>query len=203
MCIERLEPLGVDARVFADAAGQVDAHQAEPVHRVVEHLDGDAGVLQRHRGAGPEPAGIFLLRAGHLLVPHDGVVAAFLDRHVGERDRERADRADHVDPVAEAVHVFELLVEIEPLGPGVEMLAGLGPAHVVVAAALVDPSLGEILALAELFENRAGPPMEMRVDDMHGMMSCRWAGDSTILRGGPVSGQRVAPMMHGISYRFL
>jgi hypothetical protein len=75
--------------------------------------------------------------------------------------------------VTEAVHVFELLVEIEPLGPGVQMLAGLGAAHVVVAATLVDPGRGEPLPLAELFENRAGPPMEMRVDNVHGMLSCR------------------------------
>ena len=77
MGIERLEPLGVDARIGADAAGQIDAHQAEPVDRIVDHFDRRAGVLQRHRGAGPEPAGIFLLRAGHFLVPHQRVVAAF------------------------------------------------------------------------------------------------------------------------------
>ena len=186
MRVERLQPLGVDARILADAAGQVDAHQAEPVDRVVDHLDGDLGVLQRHRGAGPEPARIFLLRAGHLLVPHQRVVAAFLDRHVGERHRERADRADHVDAVAEAVHVFELLVEIEPLGPGVEMLAAGVAAHVVVAAALVDARLGEVLALAELLENRAGPPMKMRIDDVHGraVLPLAHRPDFKILEGG-------------------
>ena len=68
------------------------------------------------------------------------------------------------------VHVFELLVEIEPLGPGVEMLAGVGAAPIVVAAARIDPRVGEILALAQLVENRPGPPMEMRVDDVHGAL---------------------------------
>ena len=170
MGVERLEPLGIDARIGADAAGQIDAHQAQAVDRVIDHFDRRAGILQRHRGAGPQPAGIFLLRAGHLLVPHDGVVAAFGERHVGERHRERADRADHVDLMAEARHVFELLVEIEPLGPAVEMLAAVGTAPIIVAAARIDPRVGEILALAQLVENRPGPPMEMRVDDVHGAL---------------------------------
>ncbi len=173
MRVERLQPLGVDAGVGADRAGQVDAHQAEPVHRVVDHLDRDLGVLQRHRGAGPQPARILLLRGRHLLVPHQRVVAAFSDRHVGERHRERPDRADHVDPVAEAVHVFELLVEIEPLGPGVQVLTGIGAAHVVVAAALVDLAPRVVLPRAELVENRARPPMEMGIDDVHGAQSCK------------------------------
>jgi hypothetical protein len=29
---------------------------------------------------------------------------------------------------------------------------------------------GKILALAQLVENRSGPPMEMRVDDVHGAL---------------------------------
>ena len=188
MRVERLQPLGVDTRIFADAAGQVDAHQAEPVHRVIQHLDGDLGVLQRHRGAGPQPAGVFLLRARHLLVPHDGVVAAFLDRHVGERNRERADRAHHIDPVAEAVHVFELLVEIEPLGPAVEMSAAACTARVVVAALAVHRGPRVVLALAQLVEDRARPPMKMRIDDVHAEVP---AAKSAILRlrTGP-SGQR-------------
>ena len=167
MRVERLQPLGVDARVGADAAGQVDAHQAQAIDGIVHHLDGGTGVLQRHRGAGPEPAGMFILRGRHLLVPHQRIVAPFFEWHVGERNRERADRAHHVDAVAEAVHVFELLVEIEPLGPGVEMLAGVGAAHVVVAAALVDPALGVLGALAELLEDRARPPVKVGVDDVH------------------------------------
>ena len=170
MRVERLQPLRIDARVFSDAAGKVDADQAEAVDRVVDHFDGGARVLQRHRRARPQPAGIFLLRAGHLLVPHQRVVAPFRERHVGEGDGERPDRADHVDLVAEARHVLELLVEIEPLGPGIEMRAAAGAPHVVVAAALVDFGLGEILALAELVENRPGPPVEMRIDDVHGAL---------------------------------
>src|SRR6185369_12431331 len=114
------------------------------------------------------PAGIFLLRARHLLVPHDGVVATLLDRHVGEGNRERPDGADHIDAMAEAVHVFELLVEIEPLGPAVEMLAAVGAASVVVATARVDAGARVVPALAKLVENGSRPPMEMRVDDVHG-----------------------------------
>ncbi len=170
MAVERLEPLGVDAHIGADAAGKIDAHKPQTIDRVVDHLDGDARILQRHRRAGPQPAGIFLLRAGHLLVPHQRVVAAFVERHVGERHRERADRADHVDLVAQARHVFELPVEIEPLGPGVEMAAAVLPAKIAVAALVVDVRPGEILALAQLVENRSRPPMEMRVDDMHGAL---------------------------------
>ena len=91
--VERLKPLGVDARIRADAAGKVHSHQTEPIDRVVDHFDRHARVLQRHRCAGPEPAGIFLLRVRHRLVPHEGVVASLLHRHVGEGDRKRADRA--------------------------------------------------------------------------------------------------------------
>src|SRR4029077_19244463 len=93
-----------------------------------------------------------------------------VERHVGERHRERAYRADHVDLVAKARHVFELLVEIEPFGPGVEMAAGALPAKIAVATLVVDARLGKILALAQPVENRPGPPMEMRVDDVHGAL---------------------------------
>ena len=53
MRIERLQPLGVDPRIGADAAREIDAHQAEPVDCVVQHFDRDARVLQRHRRARP------------------------------------------------------------------------------------------------------------------------------------------------------
>ncbi len=142
--VERLEPLGVDARIAADAARQIGAHQAELVDGVVEHLDGDARVLQRHRGAGPQPARIFALRARHLLVPHQGEVAALIRRQIREGDRERPDRADHVDLMAEPVHVLELLVEIEPLGPAVEMGAGAFAPPVIVAAVVVVRRRAEI-----------------------------------------------------------
>ena len=84
MGVKRLEPLGIDARIGADAAGKIDADEAETIDRVVDHLDSSAGVLQRHRRARPQPAGIFLLRGRHFFVPHQRIVAAFGKRHVGE-----------------------------------------------------------------------------------------------------------------------
>ena len=51
--VKWLEPLGIDVRIAADAAGKIDAHQAEPIDRIVDHFDGGAGVLQRHRRAAP------------------------------------------------------------------------------------------------------------------------------------------------------
>jgi hypothetical protein len=47
------------------------------------------------------------------------------------------------------------------------MLAARGAAHIVVATALIDPRFREILTLAQLVENRPGPPMKMRIDDVH------------------------------------
>ena len=89
--VERLKPLGVDARIGADRARHVDAHQAEPADGIVEHLDRDPRIDERHRRARPQAAGVFLLRARHLLVPVGGGLAAFLARQVGEEHRERAD----------------------------------------------------------------------------------------------------------------
>ena len=82
MGIKWLEPFRIDPRIVADAAWQIDAHQSQTVDRVIDHFDCGAGVLQRYCSAGPEAAGIFLLRAGHFLVPHQRVVAAFGERHV-------------------------------------------------------------------------------------------------------------------------
>src|ERR1700736_3125210 len=168
MRVERLQSLGIDARIISDAARQVYAHEPEPVDGVVHDFDRNTRILQRDRRAGPQPARIFALRAGHFLVPGDGVVASFLDWHIGEGDRERPDGADHVDIVSEPVHVFKLLVEIEPFGPAVEMLSTARAPHVVVAALPVDLGTGIFLAPAKLVENGSGPPMEMRVNDVHG-----------------------------------
>jgi hypothetical protein len=44
------------------------------------------------------------------------------------------------------------------------------PAKIAVAALVVDVRPGEFLALAQLVENRSGPPMEMGVDDVHGAL---------------------------------
>ena len=35
----------IDARVFADAAGQIDTHQPEPIDRIIHRLDCRACVL--------------------------------------------------------------------------------------------------------------------------------------------------------------
>jgi hypothetical protein len=51
--IERLQPLGIDPGIAADAARHVDAHEAEPVDGIVKHVDGDPGIHQRHRRACP------------------------------------------------------------------------------------------------------------------------------------------------------
>src|SRR5690242_2312795 len=37
--VERLEPLGIDAWIIADAARKVDAHEAELVDRVIDDID--------------------------------------------------------------------------------------------------------------------------------------------------------------------
>ena len=139
---------------------------------MVEHFDRDFSVLQRHRGAGPQPARIFALRARHLLVPHHRIIASLARRHVRKCNGERPDRAHDVDLVAEPVHVRELLVEIEPIGPAVEVRAGAVAAPVVVTAVGVAPSAWESLPLAKLVEHRARPPMEMGVDDVHGFLPC-------------------------------
>src|SRR5207244_9143647 len=59
-------------------------------------------------------------------------------RQFGEKDRERADGAHHVDPMAEAVHVRELRIEVEPVGPAVENVVPALLAQIGIAAALVD-----------------------------------------------------------------
>src|SRR5215469_10232122 len=73
--------------------------------------------------------------------------------------------------MAEPVHVLELLVEIEPLGPAVDRVAAAGAAPIAVAAASIGRGLGKVRALAELLQDRAGPPVKMRVDDVHGAAS--------------------------------
>src|SRR5262249_16890353 len=90
----------------------------------------------------------------------------------------------------EPVHVFELLVEIEPFGPAVEELAGVGAPHVIVAAALVDSRARIVLALAELVENRPGPPMEMRIDDVHGRPGRPAVANNNHVKVGCVPRQR-------------
>ena len=116
----------IDAGIAADAARQVGADQAELVDGVVQHLDGDPGVQERHRGAGPEPARISRWAPPS---PRSTFVATSRPSaggEVGEGDRQRPDRADHVHLMAEPVHVLELLVEIELLGPAVDRHAAAG-----------------------------------------------------------------------------
>jgi hypothetical protein len=84
--VERFKPLRVDACICADAAGKVHSHQTKPIDRIVYRFDRYARVLQRHRCAGPDPTGIFLLRVRHRFIPHESVVASLLHRHVGEGD---------------------------------------------------------------------------------------------------------------------
>src|SRR5258708_1458543 len=86
---------------------------------------------------------------------------------MGEGTRERPGGADHVRLMAEAIHMLELLVEVEPLGPAVDRLAAAGAAPVAVAAAGIALGPGKVRALAKLIQDRPGPPMEMRVDYVH------------------------------------
>ena len=137
------------------------------VDGVIQHLDRDAGIQQRHRGAGPQPTRMLALGARHLLVPHGRHVATLRGRQVRKGDRERPDGAHHVHLMAEPVHVLELLVEIEPLGPAVDRQAAAGAALIAVAAAGVGRGARKVLALAELLQDRPGPPMEMGIDNVH------------------------------------
>src|SRR6185312_5124771 len=108
--VERLEPLGIDARIIADAARQVDAHQAELVDRVIDDVDRSLRVDQRYRGTRPDAAGMGALCPRHLFMPLGREIATHYLFQGGEGDRERADRADDVDLMTEAVHMSELLV---------------------------------------------------------------------------------------------
>ncbi len=67
-----------------------------------------------------------------------------------KRDGERTDRTHHVDLMAELVHVFELIVEIEPFRPAVEMRTGAGGALIVISAGLVDVGAGIVVRLHSL-----------------------------------------------------
>ncbi len=135
--------------------------------RVIQHLDGDLRVGHRHRRAGPDAAGIFALSAGHLLVPLHRRVAALFRRQIGEGDRERPDRADDAHFVAEPVHMFELLVEIEPLRPGIQRRPALMSDIIVAAAGIFLRTADKSLRLQKRLEHAARPPVEMRVDDFH------------------------------------
>ena len=50
------------------------------------------------------------------------------------------------------------------------MLTAVRSAHVVIAAALIDARFRKFSAFTQFVENRAGPPMEMRIDDVHGAL---------------------------------
>ncbi len=166
--VERRQALGIDARIAADASRKVDAHQPELFDRVIQYVDSDFRIDQRHRGAGPDAAGISLLRARHLFVPHQRGIAAFFLGQIGEIDRERSDGGDHAHLVAKAIHVFELAIEVEPLGPAVERRAPLLP-HIIIATAAVDLSRRIARAPAKAVEDFSRPPVEMGIDDTHGV----------------------------------
>ena len=154
-------------RIGADAARQVDAHQAEPADRVLQHLERDGRIRERDRRTRPHATGISPLRRRHLLVPVDRHVATLGRRQRREIDRQRPDRAHHVDTMAELVHRLELAVEIEPLGPAPELVVGALFEPARVAAAVVDPGIGHRRSPAQPLDHRTRPPVEMRVDDVH------------------------------------
>ena len=79
--------------------------------------------------------------------------------------------------VTKAVHMFELTIKIEPFGPAVERRTPL-LAHIIVAAAAVDLRIRIAGAPAKPVEDFSRPPVEMGIDDTHGvrpsiLTSCR------------------------------
>ena len=112
-----------------------------------------------------------LLRARHLLVPHHREVAALLDRHVGEGDREWADRADDIDLMAELSMCSNCLSRSNHSAQLLRCAPRLRGALIIIAAAVVDVGAGIIRALAQLLEDGTGPPVKMGVDDVHGSVS--------------------------------
>ena len=151
MGVERLQPLGIDARIVADAAGQVDAHQAEPIDRVVDHLDRGARVLQRHRGARPEPARIFASARR----PSPRSTSA---RSRGPRRAACRRRHTENGPIEQTTSTWwpRLSMYSNCLSRSNHSAQELrcwplpAAAHVVVAAALVDSAFGKSLRLQSL-----------------------------------------------------
>jgi len=64
--------------------------------------------------------------------------------------------------------MFELPVEIEPFRPGVQRGTSL-MSHIVVPAAVVAFCARITVALAKLLEDLSRPPVEMGIDDSHGV----------------------------------
>ena len=64
------------------------------------------------------------------------------------------------------------------------MLAAVLPAHVVIAAALVDARFWKIVTLTQSVEDRAGPPMEMQINDVHGALLAKQPALQRILTAG-------------------
>src|SRR5438876_3160242 len=164
--VKRFETLGIDPGVPADAAGNIHTHQPEFGDRVVKNVDGDLRIRQRYCGAGPHSAGILTLRLRHLPVPHECGVTPLLRRQIGKIDREGTERANHADVMTQAIHMFELPVEIKPFRPGIDRRTAL-MSEIVVSAAAVAFRARISAAFAKLFENLAGPPVKMGVDDTH------------------------------------
>jgi hypothetical protein len=69
--------------------------------------------------------------------------------------------------MAEPVHVRELVAEVEPVGPAVEHVVAAVLAQIGVAALLVHLGARIGVALAEPLGNRARPPVEVGIDDVH------------------------------------
>jgi hypothetical protein len=130
----------------------------------------DIDVLQRYRTRSPDPARMFLLRAGHLFVPEHGQIAPLGGRQLGKGDRERPDGAHHVNIVAKPVHMRQLLVQIEPCGPGGQLVIGVAVvAEIDVIAVAVQFDAWIAFAFVQRFENRAGPPMKVGIDNAHNL----------------------------------
>src|SRR5690242_7417542 len=70
--------------------------------------------------------------------------------------------------MSEAVHMRELIVDIEPLGPTAEELFLTSTrTEELIAATIIGLGAREIIALAQCLKDRARPPVEMGIDDVH------------------------------------
>ncbi len=172
-CVERLEPVGVDAEVIADASRDADTDESQLADGVVEHVEGDRGVDQRNDARCPEAAGVPPRRTRHFVVPQYRRIAALVGGQIGEVHRKRARRAYDVHLVGKGVHVCEQVIEVEPLGAEIEASGAgvpISPVRVAAFAVALSPRVG--LPLAQLIEDGPRPPMEMSVDDTHVTTPC-------------------------------
>jgi hypothetical protein len=169
--IKRVQPVGIDPRVGADAAGQIGAHQTKTADCIVEDVYRDLRIEERNCRTCPDAARVLALRTGHFLIPEQGIIAPHFGFHIREMNRKWADRAHNIYLVAQSVHMGKLIVEIEPFLPAVQRIDAVGVAFVGIATPVIHGDAGIAGALTEMLQKRSGPPVKMGIDDMHGAYS--------------------------------